>query len=131
MADTKKPEDKAPAATSAPEPEVKEEAAETAEVSDGVKVAKPFEVTKDQAAVTDYVVKPGKEHNAIVRGNKILAQSGDRVPLTKAQYASFKDKFWTVAEAEAYKEELEAEKAQREAEREAAEAEAAEGKKGK
>lgn len=121
MAEDKKPEVKKEEPKVEPKPD-----AAPAEA----KKAGPFTVTSDAAATVDYVVKPGKEHRAIVRGNKVLAQSGDVVPLTQQQYANFQDKFWTVDEANAYRAQLEEDIAKRQ---EAAEAEAAaeEGKKDK
>ncbi len=46
-----------------------------------------------------YLLKAGKNHSAIVQGERVEFEVGEKVYLTDAQYESFKDKF-TPAEAD-------------------------------
>lgn len=51
-----------------------------------------------------YYLRPGKEHQVIVKGErKNLSKTGDEAQLSEAQYTSFRDKFWTKPELDAWK----------------------------
>lgn len=90
------------------------------EVKDETKGAETLEATKL------YRLRPGKEHNAIVRGT-LKTWSGDKnesVELTQDQFEQFRDKVYSSAEAKAADEEAKAkQKEADEAAKAAAEAE--------
>jgi hypothetical protein len=62
------------------------------------------ESKKGPPPVKDYVLHHGKHVGADRDGNRVLYDPGDIVPLTEAQYASFKDKFIDEARAKAFTE---------------------------
>lgn len=75
----KAPEKPAEKAPEKPEPEPVPE----------VVVVATFESEED----AEYTLKKGREHHGIKSGEHVVYKEGDKVTLSPAQYAAFKDKF--------------------------------------
>ena len=76
------------AAVKAPEKPA-EKAPEKPEPVPEVVVVATFEPEED----AEYTLKKGREHHSIKAGEHIVHKGGDKVTLSPAQFAAFKDKF--------------------------------------